>query len=256
MNWHSRYLQQAGWTRELRNYVFDKAGLAQAKRVLEVGCGTGAILSGLKSSAKLHGLDLDRGALREAQVHAPKALITRGNALQLPYPAFYFDIVYCHLLLLWVFDPLAALIEMKRVTRAGGYVLALAEPDYTLRVDEPAELAAIGRMQTESLRRRGADVGLGGRLADLLDRAGVHIIETGVLQDRDAASLTPDEHEREWAVLESDVAGLMPDDEIQRLRILDEQACSRGERVLNVPICFAWGKVPAGEGGAKATGKN
>lgn len=224
--------------------------------MLEVGCGTGAILSSLESPAQLHGLDLDGRALREAQIHAPKALMTRGDGLHLPYPACCFDIVYCHLLLLWVPDPLAALVEMKRVTRAGGYVLALAEPDYTLRVDEPAELAAIGRMQTESLRRRGADVGLGGRLADLFERSGVHIIETGVLQDRDAASLTPDEYEQEWAVLESDVAGLMPDDEIRRCRTLDEQARSRGERVLKVPTYFAWGEVSTGGGGAKATGKD
>ncbi len=247
MNWHSRYLQQATWTRELRSYVFEKSSLGEAERVLEVGCGTGAILSSVKSPAKLHGLDLDGRALREAQIHAPKALMTRGDVLRLPYPAFCFDIVYCHLLLLWVSDPLAALVEMKRVTRAGGYVLALAEPDYTRRVDEPAELAAIGQMQAESLRRRGADVGLGGHLADLFDRAGVPIIETGVLRDRDAALLTPDEHEKEWAVLESDVAGLMPDGEIRRCRILDEQARSRGERVLNVPTYFAWGKVSPGE---------
>ncbi|MBN1310086.1 MAG: class I SAM-dependent methyltransferase [Anaerolineae bacterium] len=247
MSWHSRYLQQATWTRELRSYVFEKAGLTGTKRVLEVGCGTGAILSSLESPAGLYGLDIDGSALHEAQVHASKALMTRGDALQLPYPSFCFDIVYCHLLLLWVSDPLAALVEMKRVTRAGGYVLALAEPDYTLRVDAPAELAAIGRMQTESLRRRGADVGLGGRLADLFYRAGIHIVEAGAFRDRDAASLTPDEHEKEWAVLESDVVGLMPDDEIRRFKTLDEQARLRGERVLRVPTYFAWGQVSRGD---------
>lgn len=227
----------------MQNYVFEEAGLAEAKRVLEVGCGTGAILSSLKSPAKPYGVDIDGGALREAKVHAPTALLTRGDVLQLPYPALCFDIVYCHLLLLWVSDPLAALIEMKRVTRPGGYILSLNEPDYTLRVDKPTELAAIGRMQTKSLRQRGADVGLGGRLAYLFDRAGICIVETGKIWDRDAASLTPDEYAKEWAVLESDVAGLMPDGEIQRFKILDEQAQSRGERVLKIPAYFAWGKV-------------
>jgi SAM-dependent methyltransferase len=243
MDWHSRYLQQAAWTSDLRRYVFEKVGLAGATQVLEVGCGTGAILSNLSSSAELHGLDLDDGALRRAWVHAPQAYLTRGDVLQLPYPVGCFDIVYCHLLLLWVADPLAALVEMKRVTCSGGYVLALAEPDYTRRVDEPVELTALGRMQTESLRLRGANVALGGRLADLFDRTGVHIVETGMLQDRDAASITPEEHEKEWAVLESDVTGLMPDDEIRRLKKLDEQARGRGERVLTVPAYFAWGRV-------------
>ncbi|PIV25986.1 MAG: SAM-dependent methyltransferase, partial [Anaerolineae bacterium CG03_land_8_20_14_0_80_58_20] len=42
MNGHERYTQQARWTRDLRAYLFDKAGLRDARRVLEVGCGTGA----------------------------------------------------------------------------------------------------------------------------------------------------------------------------------------------------------------------
>jgi SAM-dependent methyltransferase len=243
VNWHNRYLQQATWTRALRDYVFAKVDLAGAKHVLEVGCGTGAILATLKSRAELHGLDIDPAALCEAQTHAPTALLSRGDGLRLPYPSFCFDIVYCHYLLLWVSDPLAVLAEMKRVARVGGYILALAEPDYTRRVDEPVELAAIGQMQTESLRRHGADVGLGGHLAELFDRAGIQIIEAGALQEQNATSLTPDDYEKEWAVLESDVTGLMPSDEIRRLKALDEQAWSRGERVLKVPTHFAWGRV-------------
>jgi len=41
MDWHKRYVQQAGWTSELRNYLFKRAGLSGARRVLEVGCGSG-----------------------------------------------------------------------------------------------------------------------------------------------------------------------------------------------------------------------
>jgi hypothetical protein len=44
MDWHSRYLQQAGWTSKLRGYLFQRAGVDKASRVLEVGCGTGAVL--------------------------------------------------------------------------------------------------------------------------------------------------------------------------------------------------------------------
>jgi ubiquinone/menaquinone biosynthesis C-methylase UbiE len=45
MNWHNRFLQQAGWTRDLRTYLFAQAGIERARRVLEVGCGTGAVLA-------------------------------------------------------------------------------------------------------------------------------------------------------------------------------------------------------------------
>jgi hypothetical protein len=47
----------------------------------------------------------------------------------------------------------------------------------------------------------------------------------------------------EWAVIESDLAGKIPDAEIHKMKRLDEQAWLRGERVLHVPTYFAWGQV-------------
>ncbi len=55
MNWHTRYTQQAKWTRDLRAYIFNKIKLNESNRVLEVGCGTGAILSELPTNISLHG---------------------------------------------------------------------------------------------------------------------------------------------------------------------------------------------------------
>lgn len=243
MNWHRRYLQQAAWTRELRLYLFKKAGLAQARRVLEVGCGTGAILGDLSTRAALHGLDLDPAALTKCRLAAPTALLARGDALALPYPSQIFDITYCHFLLLWVKDPLQTLREMQRVTRSGGSVLALAEPDYQSRTDKPDELAVLGRQQTESLRSQGADPGLGARLADLFFRAGIRIVETGAIQSRGKEALAIQEWEDEWAVLESDLAGRVAADEIQRMKAVDQGARARGERLLDVPTYFAWGQV-------------
>ena len=243
MNWHSRFLQQAAWTRDLRAYLFERAGLRLAQRVLEVGCGTGAILAGLETGAALHGLDLDPARLAEASRNAPQAALVCGDALKLPYPAGTFEVTFCHFLLLWVSDPLQALREMARLTRPGGSVLALAEPDYTGRVDEPAALAQLGRWQTESLRRQGADPGLGGRLAELFHQAGIPIVETGRLGESGKTPPTPWERQLEWAVLESDLAGSVPQEELQRLKELDEQAWERQERLLAVPTYFAWGRV-------------
>ena len=279
MDWHSRFLQQAAWTRDLRIYLFERAGLTRARRVLEVGCGTGAILSDLApcpvrepgllrknrdyhaTPAAIHGLDLEPARLAEARRHIPAAALVCGNALGLPYPSRVFDITFCHFLLLWVRDPLRALLEMKRVTRPGGAVLALAEPDYDSRVDKPDALAPLGRWQAESLRRQGADPGLGSRLATLFRQAGFRPIETGTLRASPGSSgvvpvpargtgrgggerlPTPAERNLEWAVLETDLAGWVPAQEVSRMKLLDEQAWERGERVLHVPTYFAWGKV-------------
>ena len=242
MDWHSRYTQQAAWTRDLRAYLFNKAGSANARRVLEVGCGTGAILRELESPASLHGLDLDPAALAECRIHAPGVTLTRANGLALPYPNQTFDIVYCHYFLLWVNDPLQAIREMKRVTREHGHILALAEPDYDSRVDKPDELKLLGEWQKESLKRQGADPSFGSRLAETFFQAGIQIHETGTIQSA-RKDPTAEEREMEWAVIEADLADSVPDVEIQKMKLIDKQAWANGERVLHVPTYFAWGQT-------------
>ena len=42
-DWHAQFLQQAGWTSNLREYIYDKVSLSKARSILDVGCGTGAL---------------------------------------------------------------------------------------------------------------------------------------------------------------------------------------------------------------------
>lgn len=238
MNWHTRYLQQAEWTRNLRTYLFEKAGLADAHRVLEVGCGTGAILREIKSPASLHGLDLEPASLAECRIHASAASLTRADAHLLPYADKSFDIVYCHFLLLWVRNPLQVVREMARVGRT---VLALAEPDYNQRVDEPAALKQLGKWQTEALVRQGANPSFGARLAETFCQAGIQLIETGPIKSAEKKR-SAEEWENEWAVIEADLAESVSGGDIQKMKVLDENARKSDERVLHVPTYFAWGK--------------
>ena len=242
MDWHARYLQQAAWTRNLRAYLFNKAGLKDARRVLEVGCGTGAILRELETPAALHGVDLDPAVLTQALVNARAASLTRGNGLSLPYSDSTFDIVYCHYFLLWVNDPLQAVLEMKRVTSRGGYVLALAEPDYSARVDKPEALRPLGEWQRDALIRQGANPSFGAQLAETFFQAGITLKETGTIQGAENEPSVR-EREMEWAVIEADLAESVSSVEIQKMKQLDEDAWERGERVLYVPTYFAWGQV-------------
>ena len=239
MNWHSRYLQQAEWTHNLRTYVFEQAGLTKARRVLEVGCGTGAVLRDLVTPAPLYGLDLDPAALAECHIHASAVSLTRGDGQFLPYPDQSFDIVYCHFLLLWVHDPLQVVREMARI---GHSVLALAEPDYSQRLDEPAALKPLGEWQTDSLRRQGANPSFGAKLAETFYQAGIKLIETGPIRGQ-AVMRSIEDWENEWAVIETDLDGIVPSEEIQKMKKLDEAARKLGERVLQVPTYFAWGKT-------------
>ena len=242
MNWHDRYTQQATWTHELRNYIFSKIHLEDAHRVLEVGCGTGAVLSELPPRLDLHGVDINRLALDECHIHVPPASLIQGNALQLPYANKSFDIVYSHFLLLWVHNPLQSLREMKRTTRGGGYVIAFAEPNYLKRVDAPEELIPLGKWQTEALIQQGADPGLGARLAELFFEAGIRIIETGTIQGPKNEP-SANEWEMEWDVIETDLDGWVPEPDIQKMKRLDQQAREQKKRVMHVPTHFAWGQV-------------
>ena len=239
MNWHARYLQQAAWTRDLRAYIFDRAGLARAKRILEVGCGSGAVLSQLpESPAARFGLDLDSAALGECGVNAPHAALICADGHHLPYPNQFFDITYCHYFLLWVKDPLQVVKELARVSRI---IIAFAEPDYSQRIDQPDELKILGELQTESLRRQGANPTFGSMLAETFFQAGIQIAETGEIQER-SFTRQPGTQESEWAVSEYDLQKVCSGEEIRKLQALDEEARQSGRRILRVPTFFAWGR--------------
>ncbi len=255
MDWHKRYLQQAAWTQELRSYLWARAGLRDARRVLEIGCGSGAILIDVVAETPLLtppaagnqttvvGIDIDRGAASASRHNAPRALLAQANALSLPFPSRTFDIVFCHYALLWIGDPLAALREMARTAVLGGQILVLAEPDYTKRADQPSELVHAGELQTRSLQRQGADVSVGSRLPELFDLAGIRLRETGPLQPSAIRRDDTESGELEWLVLESDLTGIISADELTRIRHLDQVARRRGLRRTFVPTFFAWGQV-------------
>ncbi len=240
--WHKRYRQQANWTRELRKYIFSEIELDGSHRVLEVGCGTGAILSTI--DLPVHGLDIQLASLKEAQNHVPTSPLTCADAFFLPYADASFDIVYCHFLLLWLPAPERALSEILRITRAGGHIIAFAEPDYTQRVDEPAALTELGEWQRDSLRAQGADPAIGANLAELFYGAGIEIVEAGAISTSAPDSFSAEEWALEWATLAADLAGNIPDERIQKMKILDKQARENGERILYVPTHYCWGRTP------------
>lgn len=244
MNWHERYREQASWTASTRAYLLKRAGLDAAKRILEVGCGTGAVWEALPTppGAQKHGLDLNLPSVQEAFNCTPGLIPVNAAGERLPYATACFDLVFCHYLLLWVQQPAQVLREMARVTRPGGAVLALAEPDHAARIDEPAALQTLGRWQTEALTRQGANPSMGRQLAGAFASAGIQLIENGVIGGGWGA-LPAIEQDPEWVVLQTDLTGLIPRPDIQKMQAYDAQARQAGTRVLFVPTFYAWGRV-------------
>ncbi len=244
MDWHTRFNQQVSWTAELRRYLFARTGQDSARRVLEIGCGTGALLSTLDvRQAVIFGLDINSAFLQQAAGNLPTARLTQGDAHNLPFAESQFDSVYFHFTLLWVNEPQSVLDEARRIVGSGGWVMALAEPDYGGRIDYPDTLAGLGQLQAEALRSQGADIKMGRRLGGLFHQTGLVNIETGVVSGRWMGAASQDEIDLEWQVLDADLTGRLSEHELSRLRQIDRQARESGERTLFVPTFYAIGQV-------------
>ena len=244
--WHRRYQQQSRWTRDLRFYIYNQVNLSQANKILDVGCGTGVLESELAqfASVRVFGLDINHNSTRFAQQYTPNTAYTTGNCLHLPYQADCFDIALCHFLLLWVSNALDAVKELTRVTIPGGYVLALAEPDYGGRIDYPPELSQIGSWQSEALKDQGANPRMGRELRRLFSSAGLTDIEVGVLGAQWRGNNVDQDLDLEWQVVRSDLndndAFLQQEN---KLRVIDKDARTNHHRILFVPTFYAIGKI-------------
>lgn len=241
---HSRFVQQAGWTHDLRQYLYTRVAMDKAQRILDVGCGTGVLLDELQTHGQqAFGVDINDTHAKMAMRKAPT--LSCADARFLPYPAQTFDITLCHFLLLWVDKPTEIVREMARVTRPGGAVLALAEPDYGGRIDYPEPLSILGEWQSEALQWQGADPCIGRKLASIFQQAELENVETGVLGGHWViAHPSSDAWELEWQVLEKDLAQL-PDgwnrNKLSKLYEIEQRSRMCGERVLFVPTFWALG---------------
>lgn len=135
------YEDQMEWTVPTRKRLYRKMNLFHAKNILEVGSGTGALLREIQSinpRVNLVGLDWKLLALKYSHEELLNPYYVCGTGELLPFPSNHFDITLCHYFLMWVKEPLIVLKEMRRVTRIGGWIACLAEPDYGGRLDYPA----------------------------------------------------------------------------------------------------------------------
>ena len=245
-HWHQRYLQQSRWTAQIRDHLFSQIALPPDCRLLEVGCGTGAVLQDLENrwNNRIVGMDLNRRYLQKAAQSRSTQSLVQGDALKLPFLGASFGICCCHFLLLWLEDPIMALKEMRRVTRPGGWVLALAEPDYGGRIDYPEKFTELAGYQTLALKDQGADPNAGRKLASWFHNSGLESIQVGCIGGH--WSTPPDhlEKELEWAVIRNDLKYILDKNLLEEYEWLDYQAWNNGDRILYVPTFWATGRVP------------
>jgi SAM-dependent methyltransferase len=243
---HLRFTEQAAWTADLRRRLLGRIPDAEGALLLEVGAGTGAVAVGLtteRRAGRVLALDFDLAACRFGAEVAALALWQCGDAHALPFLTSSLDAAFFHYVLLWLDDPAQALAEAVRVTRSGGWVAALAEPDHAARLDFPDVLARLGERQTEALAMQGADVRMGRKLRALFAAVELDDVECGVLGGEWMSGAAVSEPSFEWETLRNDLELTVPAADLDALEAFDRESWDRRERILFVPTFYAIGRV-------------
>ena len=105
----------------------DFAGVAAGMRVLDVGCGPGALTAELVRRAgaeDVAAIDPSESFVAAARERHPGVDVRRAAAEELPFGDGELDAALAQLVVHFMADPPAGIAEMARVTRAGGTVAA------------------------------------------------------------------------------------------------------------------------------------
>ena len=171
-------------SRLLSPQLADLAGVRDGQRVLDVGCGPGALTAELVTRlgpAAVSAVDPSEPFVAAAGARNPGVDVRRASAEHLPYQDRAFDATLAQLVVHFMTDPVAGLVEMARVTRQGGVVAACvwdhgggqgplsqfwrAARELDADVDDESRLAGARE----------------GHLAELFEAAGLHDVQQTTL---------------------------------------------------------------------------
>lgn len=174
------------WSRLLAPAVAEAAGIAAGRRVLDVGCGPGAltgVLVDLVGPASVSACDPSETFVAACAERHPGIEVRQAAAEDLPWPDHAFDAVLAQLVLNFVSDRDAAAAEMARVLRPGGTV-ATAVWDYGEGMEMLRRFWDAARAVRSDAPDEAHPTALGGadELADFLTAAGFDAVAEGTLR--------------------------------------------------------------------------
>jgi SAM-dependent methyltransferase len=115
------------YSTQLGPQLADLAGIEAGMRVVDVGCGTGALTGELVKrvgASQVTAVDPSEPFVAAVRERFPEAEVHQASAEALPLAEASFDAALAQLVVHFMSDPLSGLGEMKRVTRPGGVVAA------------------------------------------------------------------------------------------------------------------------------------
>jgi SAM-dependent methyltransferase len=187
-----RLRRQSGELRGHSELLLDRVGVTEGWRVIDLGCGPSGILDLLADrvgpAGRVVGLDFEPANVALAREFAAtrglaNVEVMQGDAHRTDFPPASFDLVHARTLLINIPDPAAAVAEMVRLARPGGWV-AVLEPDGVSVCYPP--LPAWDRLIEIFLsaqRVDGADSFIGRRLPELFRQAGLADIGVAAMAD-------------------------------------------------------------------------
>ncbi|MCW4052879.1 MAG: class I SAM-dependent methyltransferase [Candidatus Bathyarchaeota archaeon] len=138
--------QRSKFTAVLNNLNVDSDSL-----VLDLGCGTGLLLSKLRGAREIVGLDISREMLHRAKLIVgciENIHLVLGDADNIPLRCSHFDLVFAITLLQNMPNPSSTLQEIKRITKPNALINVTG-----LKIHFPedcfAELLKVSRMKAK-----------------------------------------------------------------------------------------------------------
>lgn len=172
--WRAQSLGAITEAVELR-VVLDLAGDLSGIRLLDAGCGDGALVAtAAANGAEVTGVDPDSSMLYAAEKRAAmagiKATFIEGRLERLPFPDASFDVVASITVLCFLPDAASAFREMARVLRPGGRLVLGELGRWSLWAAERRVRGWLGSRTWKAARFRAP-----GELRTLAEQAGLRV---------------------------------------------------------------------------------
>ena len=257
--WHKRFVHQLKWTRKTRDFIYRKLHFSKGKTFLELGSGSGALLSEVISrvgkshangnkSLKFVGIDKNQEYLDYArEILSPIKGINLSlipcDATEIPLEDKSMDFIFCNYFFMWNDDGKKEEIvrEGTRLLRPGGYFVIFSEPDYQSRIDFPDH--GMNTLLNNYLRSKNADIQAGRKILSLLSKFNNKYVDT--CSSTWTSELWKDNFTAEWFYIENVIRESVPDDmDLLQVKQKEKIAIEAGEKFTFMPTFFGFGRKP------------
>jgi SAM-dependent methyltransferase len=168
------------YSQQLSPQLADFAGVRAGRRVLDVGCGPGALTAELVRRVgedQVSAVDPSDTFVAAARARHPGVDVQSASAERLPFPDASFDAVLAQLVVHFMTDPVAGLREMKRVASSGATVAASVWDHVGERTPIAVFWQAARELDPDARDESGLAGGREGHLGEVFADAGLASVE-------------------------------------------------------------------------------